>query len=379
MKLLRLVWANLLRKKTRTILTLGSFVVALFLFGMLATVRGVFQQGIEVAGADRLFVINKISLIMPLPLSYLEWLKQTPGVKRVALATWFGGVYQDERNFFPQFAIDGPAYRKIYPEYLIPEKEWEEFLKDKQACVAGRSLAKRFGWKVGDRIPIQGTIWGGVWEFNLRAIYDGQRPQDDTTQFWFRWDYLEERRPFGKGTVGWYIVQVADPDQAVSVARAIDQRFANSPYETLTQTEKTFAAAFVKQMGNIELLTMLIGSVVLVTLLLVTGNTMAIAIRERTGEIAIMKTVGFTDARVLVLVLGESLLTAGIGGGVGLLLAKGFTLAGDPTGGLLGQFFFSPRDMAMGFALTLLVGVGAALIPAFGAMRLRVVDALRRV
>lgn len=379
MKVLRLVLANLLRKKTRTILTLGSFAVALFLFGLLATVRGVFQQGMMVAGADRLLVINKISLIMPLPLAYREPLRQTPGVSDVGFSTWFGGVYQDERNFFPQFAIDGQTWKDMYPEFLFSETEWQDFLKDRQGCVAGDSLVRRYGWKIGDRIPVRGTIWSGTWEFNLRAVYRGKRPQDDTTQFWFRWDYLEERRPFGKGTVGWYVVRVADPDQAVGVARAIDERFANSPHETLTQTEKNFAASFVKQMGNIELLLMLIGLVVFFTLLLVTGNTMAIAVRERTCELAIMKTVGFTDARIMLLVILEGLITAGAGGGAGLFLAKGFTLHGDPTGGLLGQFFFSPRDMAAGFFLALGVGAAAALIPALGAMRLRVVEALRRV
>ncbi len=379
MKFLGLVWANLVRKKLRTTLTVGSFAVALFLFGLLVTIRGAFSGGADVAGVDRLTVINKTSLIMPLPHSYRDRLLQVPGVAAVTFATWFGGVYQDERNFFPQFAVDTDTWFRVYSEYVVPQEQLASFLRDRQGCLAGRSLAQRFGWKVGDRIPLRGTIWTGTWEFNLDGIYGGDRPDVDTSQMLFRYDYLEEQRRFGKGTVGWYVVKLANPDDAVKAAAAIDGAFANSPYETLTQTEKAFAASFAKQMGNIGLLVMTIGAVVFFTLLLVTGNTMAIAVRERTAEFAVLKTVGFPDVAVLGLVLGESVLIAGQGGAIGLALAKLFTLGGDPTRGMLASFYLPWSSIGLGLGLALLVGAVAGALPAISAMRLRVADALGRV
>ena len=261
MKYGHLILTNLFRKKTRTALTAGSFAVALFLFGILAVVRGAFQQGVEVAGADRLVVVNRVSIIQPLPLAYRDRLARIPGVTQVTFANWFGGVYQDERNFFPQFAIDRETYRQMYPEFVIPDDQWQAFLGDKEGAVVGEALAERFKWKLGDRIPIKGTIFAGSWEFNVRAIYKGRRVQDDETQFWFRWDYLDERKQFRKGNVGWYTVRMDSPDSAVRVVKAIDELFANSPAETKTDTEKAFAASWVKQMGNIELLITTIGSV----------------------------------------------------------------------------------------------------------------------
>lgn len=380
MKHIHLIFANLTRKKIRTTLTIGSFVVALFLFGLLAAIRVAFSGNEEAAVADRLNVINKTSLIMPLPISYRDRLLQVPGVAGVTYATWFGGVYQDEKNFFPQFAVDPDTWLKVYSEYTVPPAEQTAFLADRQGCLVGRKLAKRFGFKVGDRLPLKGTIWPGTWEFNVRGIYDASRPEVDTTAMLFRYDYLEERRPFGKGTVGWYVVKLANSDDAVSVSKAIDERFANSPYETLTQTEKAFAASFAKQMGNVELLILVIGSVVFFTLLLVAGNTMGTAVRERTGELAVLKTVGYSDGAVLCLVLTEALVIAGQGGVIGLALAKGFTLVGDPTGGMLGGSFYLPwPSLALGLFLTLAVGTAAGLLPALSAMHLRVVDALRRV
>jgi putative ABC transport system permease protein len=378
-KYAHLVLANLRRRKIRTGLTAGSFAVALFLFGILAVVRGAFHQGIDVAGVDRLVIINKVSLIQPLPFAYRDRLLRVPGVAQATFATWFGGVYQDEKNFFPQFAIDQDRYRTLFPEFLIPDDQWQAFLADKEGCVVGIGLAERFGWKLGDRIPIRGTIFAGQWEFNVRAIYRGGRTQDDTTQFWFRWDTLDERRPWGKGLVGWYVVRIASPDDAVSVVRAIDEEFANSAFETKTDTEKAFAASFVKQMGNIEFLILSIGSVVFFTLLLVTGNTMAIAVRERVRELAVLKAVGFSDGFILGMILAETLAVAVAGGGTGLLLAKLFTLGGDPTRGLLPFFYLAPEAMATGLVLAVVVGLAAGVLPALAAMRLRVADALRRV
>jgi len=380
MKFLRLIWANLLRKKARTTLTIGSFMVALFLYGILTAIRAAFGGNADVAGVDRLDVINKTSLIMPLPYSYRDRLAAMPGITGVTFATWFGGVYQDEKNFFPQFAVDPESWLKVYSEYVLPEDQRRAFLADRQGCLVGKKLAKRFGFKVGDRIPLRGTIWTGTWEFNVVGIYDGDRPEVDTTPLLFRYDYLEERRNFGKGTVGWYVVKLANPDDAVGVTKRIDDAFANSPYETLTQTEKAFAASFAKQMGNIEFLVLVIGSVVFFTLLLVAGNTMAIAVRERTNELAVLKTVGFTDLGVLGLVMAETLLIAGQGGVLGLALAKFFTLGGDPTGGFLGgNFYLGTGSLGLGLALALAVGVLSGILPAMSAMRLRVVDALRRV
>ena len=379
MKYRHLILANLLRKRIRTCLTAGSFAAALFLFGILAVVRGAFHQGLEVAGADRLVVVNTVSIIQPLPLSYRDRLLRMPGVTQVTFANWFGGVYQDERNFFPQFAIDRETYRQMFPEFVIPDDQWQAFLADREGCIVGEGLAERFNWKLGDRVPIQGTIFPGTWEFNIRGIYRGKRAQDDATQFWLRWDYLDERTPFRKGFVGWYMVRIANPDDAVRVVKAIDQEFVNSPWETKTDTEKAFAASWLKQMGNIEFLILSIGSVVFFTLLLVTGNTMAIAVRERVRELAVLKAVGFSDRFILFLVMAETMVVAAVGGGIGLAVAKLFTLRGDPTRGLLPFFYLPPDTIVLGFALALAVGLMAGSLPALSAMRLRVADALRRV
>ena len=380
MKFLGLIRANLFRKKIRFILTIGSFAVALFLFGVLAVVRMAFSGGVDIAGADRLVVINRTSIIQPLPLAYADKIQRIPGVKEITYANWFGGVYQDEKNFFPQFAIDVDNQRKVYPEFDIPEEQWQNFVKDRQGAIAGAATAKRFGWKVGDRIPIKGTFLGGVWEFNLDGIYHGTRQADDETQFWFHWKRLDEQVPAQyKSHVGWYTVKVEHPDDSLRVSKAIDSEFANSPFETHTDTEKAFAAGWVKQFGNIQFLIMAIGGVVFFTLLLVTGNTMAIAVRERTGELAVLKAVGYSDRFVLLFVLFESLLIAVIGGALGLGLAKLFTLGGDPTRGLLPFFFLPGKAILAGLGITAGCGRGQRRIPAVGAMRLRVVDALRRV
>ncbi|MFL6311214.1 MAG: ABC transporter permease [Terriglobales bacterium] len=380
MKFFGLIRANLFRKKIRFILTIGSFAVALFLFGVLAVVRVAFSGGIDIAGADRLVVINRTSIIQPLPLAYADKIRRISGVKELTYANWFGGVYQDERNFFPQFAMDVDNWRKVFPEFDIPEEQWQNYVKDRQGAIAGAATAKRFGWKVGDRIPIKGTFLGGVWEFNLDGIYHGTRQADDETQFWFQWKRFEEQVPAQyKGHVGWYTVKVDHPDDSLRISKAIDTEFANSPFETHTDTEKAFATGWVKQFGNIQLLIMAIGGVVFFTLLLVTGNTMAIAVRERTGELAVLKAVGYSDRFVLLFVLFESLLIAVIGGALGLGLAKIFTLGGDPTRGLLPFFFLPGKAILAGLGVTLAVGAASGVIPAIGAMRLRVVDALRRV
>jgi putative ABC transport system permease protein len=380
MRFLPMLWANLRRKKIRTLLTTGSFVVAFFLFGLLAAIGYGFRQGIDAAGADRLIVIGRTSIIQPLPLTYMARMKRLPGVQDVAHSTWFGGIYQDPKNFFPQFAIVPEDWRRMYPEYVIDEAQWRDFLAERQACVVGAKLAARFGWKVGDHVPMKapGYLGGGSWDFNIRAIYHGTRPDADETQFWLRHDYLYEKAPpYWRGIVGWYVVRVADPDRAHAVAKAIDTEFANSTSETRTQTESAFAAAFVKQMGNIEFLIRAIGSVVFFTLLLVTGNTMAIAVRERTNELAVLKAIGYSDRFVLGLVLAESMLIAAAGGAVGLWLAHGLA-ARDITGGLI-LLYLPASTLALGLLIAVGTGLVAGLLPALGAMRLSVIDALRRV
>ncbi|MBN1163743.1 MAG: ABC transporter permease [Candidatus Krumholzibacteriota bacterium] len=379
MKYLHIILANLKRKKFRTILTIGSFAAALFLFGLLTVIDKAMNSGADFAGADRLLVINKVSLIMPLPYAYLERIRQIEGIEEVTFSVWFGGVYQDPKNFFPNIAIDTGTYRRVYSDIVIADGQWNDFLADRQGAIVGQDLAKRFGWKIGDRIPLEGTIWPGVWEFNIRGIWEMEDKSLPSSDFYFRYDYLEEQRPWGKGTVGWYIVKVTDPSAGAGIVSAIDGRFENSPYETKTDTEKVFLTGFANQIGNIRLIIISVGAVVFITLLLVTGNTMAISVRERTGELAVLKTLGFSDAGVLGLVVSESLLISGIGGLIGLALVKLFTLGGDPTGGFLQVFYLPPEAIGVGFLIALLMGFVAGFIPGVNAMRLRIVTAFRRI
>jgi putative ABC transport system permease protein len=377
-----LILANLFRKKVRLLLTLGSFAVALFLFAFLAVVRDAFNRGGALAEANRLVIINRVSIIQTIPLSYREKILGIPGVQSVTHDNWFGGVYQDEKNFFPQFAIDPESQRQVFPEFTVPDEQWKAFLQDRQGAIVGASTAKRFGWKIGDRIPIKTTIYGGgAWEFNIDGIYHGKRRADDETQFWFQWDYFEERIPERvKGQIGWYTVKLDSPDDAIRVAKTIDADFANSPYETKTDTESAFAAGWVKQFGNIELLILSIGSVVFFTLLLVTGNTMAISVRERTGELAILKAIGFKDGSVLLLVLAEALAIALCGGLLGLALAVlAIPVLGTALSGMLPTLILSKRMLAEGIGFALLVGACSGILPGIGAMRLRVVEAFRRI
>lgn len=380
MKFLPLLLANLARRKIRTALTAGSFAVAIFLFCILLTIRASFQQGVEAAGVDRLLVINKVSFIQPLPIAYRDRILKVPGVKELTYATWFAGIYQDPKNFFGQFAIDHKTYLRLFTEFRVPEDQWKAFEADRTGAIAGKTIAERFGWKIGDRIPLKDSLYGPSWEFNLVGIYTGTRPQDDLTQFWLRGDYFDEKvQPEFKGFVGWYTVRVEPGAHMVDVCKKIDERFANSPWETRSQSEQAWMASWIDQMGNIELLMMAIGGVVFFTLLLVTGNTMAMSVRERTAELAVLKTVGFRDGAVLVLVLAEAALIAAVGGGLGIGLAKLFTLGGDPTGGYFPLFRLPLEAMAAGLAIALVVGLLAGLLPARTAMRLEVVQALRRL
>ena len=381
MKYFRLLRVSLLRKKFRTTLTIGSFAIAMFLFGLLVTIRGAFNQGLAIAGDDRLIVMNRITFIEPLPISYAERIAGLPGVKEISHATWFGGIYQNKPNLFPQFAIDVDTWLKMYSEFKVPEDQWKKFAEDRQGAIAGSGLAKRFGWKVGDRVPIRGAIFVGNWEFNLDGIYEGSRPQDDKSQFWFHYDNLNESPNVRtwKDMAGWYVVKINNPDDAVSIIKKIDTTFANSPWETKSGTEKAFYADFAKQTGNIELLIMAIGGVVFFTLLLVTGNTMAIAVRERTPELAILKALGYSDTFVLLYVLAESLSIALLGGIIGIGAAKIITLFGSPIPSVLPLFYLPLNQLGFGIIVALVIGTLAGLLPAVAASRLRVVDALRKV
>ncbi len=383
MKYRRLIFANLFRKKARLILTIGSFAVALFLFTFLAVVKGAFSRGTELAGADRLVVINRAGLIQVIPLAYDEKILRIPGVKAVTHNNWFGGVYQDEKNFFPQFVIDVENQRQVMTEMKVPDDQWNTFVNDRQGAVVGATLAKRFGWKVGDRVPLKNALYGPTktWEFNIDGIYKNDHPGGDESQFWLQWKYFDENVPAViRGMIGWYVLKLDSPDDAVRVAKAIDTEFANSSTETKTETESAFQAGFAKQLGNIEFLILTIGSVVFFTLLLVTGNTMAISIRERTSELAVLKAIGFTDRFVLFFVLGESLVIALIGGLLGLGLAVlAIPVVGAALNGLLPPLLLSIATLSVGLVFALLVGAASGLLPGLGAMRLRVVDALRRV
>ena len=383
MKYLYLVWSNLKRKKMRTILTLLSIMVAFMLFGYLGAIRQGFSQGIDVAGVDRLIVRHKISIIQLLPEAYESRIEQIDGVIDAAHQTWFGGIYQKPSNFFAQMPVKPQEYLDMFPEFLLSDEERQAWFKTRSGAVAGRGIADRFDWKVGDRIPINATIWtrkGGerTWEFDLVGIYDGAEKGTDTSQFLFRYDFFDESRQFAQGQVGWYTVRISDPDRAAETAALIDAEFANSPYETKAEPEGAFLQGFANQIGDIGFIMMSIVAAVFFTILLVAGNTMAYAVRERTNELAVLKAVGFTDSGVLGLVLGESFLLTAIGGGIGLALAWLMVSAGDPTNGFLVTFFIPGRDMVYGVILIAVMAFVAGILPAMQAQRLRIADALRR-
>ena len=384
MKYLHLIRKNLGRRKVRTVFTVLSIFVAFILFTVLAALRTGFEGGVELAGADRLITIHKVSLIQPLPKSYEADIETVDGVVEAVHASWFGGVYQDPRNFIAQMAVEPEEWLDMYPEYVLSPAERRAWAADRTGAIAGRALADRFGWEVGDRIPIQGTIWrrkdgSKLWEFTLDGIYEPGEDGIDDTQFFFQYDFLDEARQFGEGLVGWYIVRVADPQRADAVAEAIDAEFANSPTETKTATEKAFVQAFANQIGDVGTIVTAILAAVFFTMLLVAGNTMAQAVRERTGELAVLKTLGFTDGKVLGLVLAESLAVAALGGVLGLAVGW-VVVAGiaSELGAFLPTVYARPQDLAVGAALVGLVGIAAGILPALQAMRLEVVQALRR-
>ncbi len=383
MKYLYLVWSTLKRKKLRTVLTILSILVAFLLFGYLAAIRTAFTQGIEVAGLDRLIVRHKVSIIQMLPAAYEARIEQVEGVEDAVAAVWFGGYFQEPRNQFPQFPVKPREYLEMFPEFRLSDEALDAWLATRTGAVVGRTVAERFGWQVGDKIPITATIWTRqgderTWEFDLVGIYDGAEKGTDTTQFLFRYDYFDEARAFGQGLVGWYTVRIGDPDRAAEISAAIDEEFANSQAETKAEPEGAFLQGFANQIGNIGFIMTSIVGMVFFTILLVAGNTMAYAVRERTNELAVLKAVGFTDTGVLGLVLGEAFLLTAIGGGIGLALSWVMVSAGDPTGGFLPIFFIPQQDLVIGVILIGVTAFIAGILPALQAQRLRIADALRR-
>jgi putative ABC transport system permease protein len=385
MKYLPLVWRNLLRKKVRTLFTVLSIAVAFILFSYLAAIGTAFNMGIDVSGQHRLLSIHAVSLIQPLPLSHLGRIRTTPGVVAATHATWFGGKYQDHfEGRFGIFPVVPEEYLAMYPEFLLPEEQRQAWLANRGSVIVGRKIADDFGWQVGDRIPIQGTIFhkrdgGMMWEFDLAGIYDGDQQGVDETQFLMHWEYFNEARDQLQDMVGWFMIRIDDPTNSAAIAQRIDANFANSAYETETSTEKAFMQGFANQIGNIGAILRFVLTAVFFTILLVAGNTMAQSVRERTSELAVLKTLGFSDGLVLGLVLAESFGLAALGGLGGL--AVGLTLVtvlGDPTGGGLPFFYVPGHRLATGVAITLALGLVTGLLPALQAMRLRITDALRR-
>ena len=383
MKYFYLIFSGLKRKKMRTSLTILSIMVAFILFGYLTAIRQAFDAGVEVAGADRLVVRHKVSIIQLLPQSYEAKMERIDGVDNAAHTTWFGGIYQEPKNFFAQLAIVPEELFDMFPEFVISDEHKAAWLETRNGVLVGRGLADRFNWKLGDRIPINATIWGKkdggrTWEFDLVAIYEGAEKGTDTSQFFFRYDFFDETRAGGTGQVGWYTVRITDPDKATEIAAAIDAEFANSAQETKAEPEGAFIQGFANQIGNIGFIIMSIMSAVFFTILLVAGNTMAYTVRERTNELAVLKAIGFTDRAVLGLVLGESLALTFAGGAVGLGLAWLLVSTGDPTGGSFPVFYLPTRDLFVGALLIVAMAFIAGIIPALQAQKLQISDALRR-
>ena len=383
MKYFSLIWSALFRSKTRTFLTLLSVIAAFMLFGLLDSVRVAFTSGGGVAGADRLVVSSRLSLTQMLPLNLEQKIASTPGVKKVAYAAWFGGIYKDPKNFFPNFSV-GPDYLAMYPEYKIPPEQLKAWENDRTGAVVGEALAKKFGWKIGDTIPLQATIFpqkdgSNAWPLTLRGIFTvaDAKKKNEEAQLLFHWKYFDEANQYVNGQVGWYMVKLDNVDHATRVAKAIDAISENSDRETKSQTEQAFNASFLKQFADIGFIVTAIMGAVFFTLLLLTGNTMAQAVRERIPELAVLKTLGFNNRTVLTLVLAESILLVVLGGVIGMALAAvivpGLTAA---SGGMMPVGNVPKETWLVGLLLMVGIGVVVGVLPATRAMRLKIVDAL---
>ena len=384
MKYFHLIWAALFRRKTRTFLTLVSIIAAFLLFGMLDAVRTAFDSGSQsIAGVDRLVTSSRYSIIQPLPESLGARIAAIPGVRDVGHANWFGGIYQDPKNFVFSYAVS-PNYLDLYPEIQLPVNQRKAFDTTRTGAVIGEVLAKKYGWKVGDKIPLQSTIFpqkngDKTWTFDIVGIYTVAAGAANGLDqlFMLHWKYFDEANAFGSGTVGWYVDRLRDPAQADRVAHAIDALSANSDHETKTQTEQAFSASFAKQLGDIGLIVGSIMGAVFFTLILLTANTMAQAVRERTSELAVLKTIGFSSGSVLALVLAESVLLLLLGGVIGVGLAAVLAPAvSKGSGGMINLPPVGAGSWAVGLGLMVLIGLMVGALPAWRAMRLNIVDAL---
>lgn len=384
MHVLRLIFKNSLRHKLRTFLTVLGVAVAILAFGLLRTVIDAWYAGVAASSANRLVTRNAISLIFPLPLSYKEKIRQIGGVKSVSYGTWFGGIYIDEKNFFANYAMEAEHYLPIYPEIILPPDQRAAFYRDRKSAVAGRKLADRFGWKIGDSVTLRGTIFPGNWEFIIRGIYRGRDQNVDETAFFFHWEYLNEAMkktsPGRADQVGWYMVEVENPHLAADVSLRIDRMFKNSLAETLTETEKAFNLSFISMTEAIIMVIQLVSYVIILIIMAVVANTMAMTARERIGEYAVFKTLGFGSFHVAGLIFGESLFITMIGAVIGILLT--FPAAGIFAGRLSAYFPIfnvAPDTIYLDFAAGGLVGLSAAVFPTWRAVRIRVADGLRRI
>jgi putative ABC transport system permease protein len=382
MKFLGLVLKSARRSKRRTLLTVISVAIAVFLFSSLRAVLDGFNAAAEQSSSTRIVTLRSTSLFFQMPSSHAQVIRSTPGVQDLTWANWFGGVYKDPQNFFAQFAIDPESYLRMYPEIVLSEADRQAFLSDRTGCIIGDGLAKRFGFTVGDRIALQVGIpvYGTRdFDFTVRAIYTTSGAAVDNQSMMFHWKYADERS-IVPGQIGWFVAQIANPDRAGEIAQAIDGQFANSPNETKTDTEQQFQSTFVAMFGNLNLLLGSIALAVVFTTLFVAGNTMAMSVRERTTEIAVMRTLGFQSSTIFGLIAGEGLLMAIVGGLVGAGFAR---LVVNPdflqVGAFIPAFGVNNMNFVMGIGLSALIGILAGIIPATMASRLRIVDALRRV
>ncbi|MBI5484828.1 MAG: FtsX-like permease family protein [Deltaproteobacteria bacterium] len=384
MFLLKLLSRNALRHRLRTLLTILGITVAILAFGLLRTVVGAWYAGVNASSSARLITRNAVSLVFSLPIAYQERIRRIEGVAGVSYANWFGGIFINEKNFFPNFAIEPQSYLALYPEFVLDPDEKRAFILDRKGCAVGKKLADRFGWKVGDSVPLKGTIFPGNWEFVVRAIYTGAEKSTDESQFFFHWEYLNETLkktiPRRADQAGVYIVGLKNPLSAAEVSLALDAVFKNSLAETMTETEKAFQLSFVSMTEAIVVAIRIVSFVVIIIIMIVVANTMAMTARERIGEYAIFKALGFRGYHIAGMIFGESLFIALTGGLTGILLT--FPVArkfGEVMGAFLPVFQVDRMTLYLDIAFCFLVGVVAALFPTWRAVRIRVADGLRRI